>query len=133
MATCSRLILILVLTGLLTSGCYEPGGGGSVHVPPESVAYGQPMPLRLELSVWGAGAGKMTERYTEIRCHYKAEKGTAFTALEGKVESEAKDRLFVVFELPAFSAADGAYIEYYFGEKLDGHYNKRPVERVPLR
>jgi hypothetical protein len=75
----------------------------------------------------------VTKRYTNIRCHYKAEKATAFTTLEGKVESEAKERMFVVFELPAFSAADGAYVEYYFDMNLDGHYNKRDMERVPLK
>lgn len=106
-----------------------------MNVPPEAIAYGQPTTLRLELSVWGSksGSGRMSERYTDVRCHYKAEEATVFTNLEGRVESEAKDRMFVVFELPAFSAADGAYVEYYFDMKLDGHNNKRPVERVPLR
>src|SRR5688500_20305886 len=132
MATAFRTLFIV--SALLVLGCDGgAGGGGSVNVPPESIAYGQPTPLRLELSVWGAGSGKMSERNTDVRCHYKAEKATAFTSLEGKVESESNDRMFVVFELPAFSAADGTYVEYYFDSKLDGHYNKRPVERVPLR
>jgi hypothetical protein len=124
----------LLLTTLLLVSCDGlVGGGGSVHTPPGSIAFSQLTPLRLELSVWGAGSGRMSKRYTEIRCHYKAEKGTAFVTLEGKVESEAKGRMFVVFDLPAFDTPDGTYVEYYFDMKLDGHYNKRTVERVPLR
>lgn len=129
MATASRLAF--VLSALLVSGC--AGGGGSVHVPPNSIAYDKTTSLKLELSVWGAGAGTITERYTDVRCYYKAENATGFTEVEGKVESEAKDRMTMVFELPKFTAADGAYVEYYFDMKLDGHYNKRNVERVPLR
>jgi hypothetical protein len=98
-------------------------------MPPDAIEYGQVVPLRLELSV-NEGAVK---RYTDVRCHYKAEKATAFTALHGKVGSEVKNRMFVVFELPAFSHADGLYVEYYFDMKLDGHSNTRDVERVPLK
>ena len=129
MATCVRIIALASL--LVLSGCdaVAGGGGGSVHLLPEAIEYGQVTPLRLELSV-NEGSVK---RFTDVRCHYKAEKATVFTLLEGKVESEAKDRMFVVFELPALSAADGEYVEYYFDMKLDGRYKKRPVERVPLR
>jgi hypothetical protein len=131
MAKCFRFIL--VVSALFLSSCdRSPGGGGSANVPPDSIAYGQPMPLRLELSVWGAGSGKVSERYSDIRCHYKTEKASEFTPLQGRFESEATDRMFVVFELPPFSAADGAHVEYYFDMKLDGHYNKRDVARVPL-
>jgi hypothetical protein len=129
MATTIRVSLILSV--LLLCGC--PGGGGSIHHPPDSIAYGEAMKLRLELSVWGAGFGKMANRYTEIRCHYKSEKAKSFSTLEGKVESEAKDRLFVVFELPAFSEQDGAFVEYYIDSKLDGHYNKRDLVRVNFK
>ena len=140
-SACSRILvmathlrIILALSLLLLAGCDGiAGGGGSVNVPPDAIAYGHTTSLRLELSVWGAGSGKITNRYTEVRCHYKPEKATTFTSIEGRIETESKDRMFMIFDLPPYSAADGAYVEYYFDMKLDGHHNKRGVERVPLR
>lgn len=125
---------IPMLWVVLLFGCDGiAGGGGSTHAPPEAIAYDQPTPLELELSVWGAGSGEITKRYTEVRCHYKPENAASFSMVMGSVESEADDRMVVAFELPAFTPEDGDYVEYYFDMKLDGHYNKRPVARVPLR
>jgi hypothetical protein len=129
MSTCIRIITLVPL--LLLAGCnfVAGGGGGSVHSPPEVIDYDRVTPLRLELSV-NEGSAK---RYTDVRCHYKTEKARSFTALQGRVEGEASNRMFIVFDLPPLSAADGTYVEYYFDMKLDGHYNKRDVVRVPLR
>lgn len=121
----------LIFGIILLAGC--PGGGGSVNLPPTAIKYGEPITIEYELSVWGAGSGRVSKRYTAIRCHYKAEKATAFTTLDGTIDRETADRIFVSFKLPKFAASDGAYVEYYLDEMFDGHYNRRPVERVPLR
>jgi len=41
--------------------------------------------------------------------------------------------MVVAFEVPAFTARDGAFVEYSFAMKLDGHANVRDGGRVPLR
>ena len=66
-------------------------------------------------------------------CHYKPEKATSFVTLAGRIDVESKEHMTVIFDLPAFSAEDGAYVEYYFDMKLDGRYSKLTVPRVPLR
>jgi len=132
MAAMFRTIPMLWVFVLL--GCDGiAGGGGSKHAPPDVIEYSQSTPLQLELSVWGAGSGKMTERYTEVRCHYKPENADSFSIIEGNVESESEDRMVVAFKLPAFTPEEGDYVEYYFDMNLDGRYNKQPVARVPLR
>ena len=123
---CSALLLLSLV------GCdVGPGGGGSVHNPPASIPLGRVTPLRLEVSVWGAGSGDVARRYTDVHCRYRPENATAFTSLDGTVESEAEGRMVVVFDLPALSADDGAYVEYDFEMALDGHPNRRDVVRVP--
>lgn len=130
--TPSRLILLLAT--LLLIGCDGlAGGGGSLSVPPADIPYAHPTTLQLELSVWGAGSGKMSRRYTNIRCHYKAENAPAFTPIEGQVVSESQKRLTLQFDLPPFTSTDGAYVEYYFDMSFDGHYNKRDIQRVPFK
>ena len=126
--------LVLLIPMLLLSSCDGvAGGGGSVHIAPVSIKYGEPAVLRYELSVWGAGSGKVSNRYTEIKCHYKAEKASAYTILAGTIDSESSDRIVVLFTVPSLAMSDGAYVEYFFDEKLDGHYNKRDTQRVVLQ
>jgi len=127
-----RAIFIVLVSAL--AGCDGiAGGGGSVHLPPEAIAYGEATPLQLELSVWGSGSGKVSRRYTNVQCYYRTENTSTFTTLQGQLTRELEDRIFVKFELPALSPSDGSWVEYYFDMSFDGHYNRRDVTRVPLR
>jgi hypothetical protein len=128
------MFLSAALGYIVVPGCAaRSGGGGSVHVPPRSIAYGQTTLLTLELNAWGGGAGKLSQRYAQIQCHYRPEGATTFNSVPCSVQSETADRLVVSAALPSFSREDGNFVEYYFDMNFDGVYNKRPVEKVPLK
>src|SRR5215470_20294032 len=61
--------LTLTLSAILLVGC--AGGGGSVHNPPDQIIAGEATKLKLTFSVWGAGSGDLSRRYTEVVCHYR--------------------------------------------------------------
>ena len=126
----------LLWAAALLVGCGNPrapGGGGSTSVPPADFEYGRPAAVREELSVWGGGSPDAGARFTDLLCHYRAENWDGYAAAPGRVERTGEGRIFVAFDLPPFGPADGAFVEYYLDHKFDGRYNKRDVERVPLR
>lgn len=127
------LFICLMLTPTLML-CACNGGGGSVHVPPLQIIYGQPTQLQLELSAWGSPplSGKLSKRYTNVCLHYKTEHSTDYTIISAKITSERKEKLLMAFDLPVLKPADGTYIEYWMDFNFDGHYNKREKVKVPL-
>ncbi len=117
-------------------GC--AGGGGSVHNPPPFIPFGTPTELRLEVSVWGAGSGKIIKRYKEVTCHYRLDPNQEFTAIPMVPDAtpeqlNARDRLTFKCTLPAFHPDQGKTVEYYFDMLFDGYYNKRPAVKVDLK
>jgi len=130
----------LFICFLLTScGIQVGGGSGSVHNPPPFISYGAPTELKLELSVWGAGHGKIIKRYKNVKCHYRLDQNGKFEAVElipdaTQEQQEAeKKRLTFKCVLPPFHPGQGREVEYYFDMRFDGHYNRRPSEKVRLQ
>src|ERR1019366_5434021 len=120
---------ILASICLALSSC--AGGGGSVHIPPKSIHIGQPTTLTMELSVWGAGSGKLSKRYTDIQCHYRIAGSENFFALPMTPTTETADHLTVECVIPSLPAKLGDKLEYYIDEEFDGVYNKRIEKPVP--
>lgn len=101
------------------------GGGGTTHIPPKSIRIGQPTPLVMELSSWGAGSGKLSKRYTDIQCHYRVGGNDKFTTVPMVPKMETPTLLTVECTIPPLVAKPGEKLEYYIDMKFDGVYNKR--------
>jgi hypothetical protein len=114
---------------LLLCGC--PGGGSSVHGPPQSIKANQPTVLELALSTWGAGCGRITKRYTNVCCHYRLKGEKNFTTVLFKPTHRKGDWQFYECELPPFANV-GSEVEYYIDMMFDGVYNKRELETVKI-
>lgn len=116
----------------------RPGGGGSTHIPPRSIIAGLPTTLSVELSVWGAGSGPISSRYKDVMCYYKYTGSDKFFAVQMQPSTTLFQRLTelkrLVYEctLPVFSLDQGDVIEYYFDMKFDGHYNRKPINKIPI-
>ena len=78
----------------------------------------------MELTSWGTGAGKLSERYTEIRCHYRIAGGAQYDVVPMTPIAETKERLTVQGVIPALAAKPGDKLEYFMDMKFDGVYNK---------
>ncbi|MGA2071280.1 MAG: hypothetical protein ABSG97_08010 [Sedimentisphaerales bacterium] len=127
-------VFSLLIFLFLFSGCKPPvGGGGSVHIPPKYIESGKPTKLELELSVRGAGSQDVTRRYEKVTCHFRITGQSKLTDLPMNVSQAMKSKAIYECLLPALSEKDGNSVEYYFDMYLDGHYNKRPEEVVPIK
>jgi len=116
---------------MLITGC--PGGGGSLHHPPKYIKANCSTVLEMELTVWGAGRGKLNKRYTDITLHYRVSGQEKFTSVSMIETSVTKKRLIVQATLPPFNVKGDAFVEYYIDFLFDGHYNKREIVRVPIK
>src|SRR3989339_372214 len=93
-------ILLCVVTILLLTGC--AGGGGSVHIPPEYIEANSPTAIKMELTVWGAGWGKLNKRYTNITLYYRISNQKEFIPISMIPTNITKERLYVQATLPPF-------------------------------
>lgn len=107
-----------------------PGGGGSGHVPPDRIEAGKATLLELEYYVWGFGWGALERRFTDLECSYRTGDGD-FRVLAMEISLALEDKLVARCVLPPLSAAD-RFVEYRFSYRLDGHYNERDSEVVPI-
>ncbi len=120
---------------LVYSGC--AGGGGTSHNPPKQIVAGQETPLELQVSVWGAGRGKMTLRYRDVACHYRVSGSADFILLPmepmREFDSHSPDNRSGDFRctLPPFPKTAKA-VEYYFDFKFDGYHQYRSAVTVPV-
>jgi hypothetical protein len=125
---------LICIPVLLICSCrppgFEIGGGGSVHHPPEKIIVNQPTKLAIELVVWGEGSGKMSERWKDVKCHYRVGPND-WAAIDMTVESEQKEKITFVCTIPPQQKA-GVKLEYYFDMLFDGHYNKESSHFVPI-
>ena len=124
------LIQVLAFTFLALTSC--AGGGGSEHIAPKSIHVGQPTTLTMEVSVWGAGSGKLSNRCSEIQCHSRVVGNQAFSVVPMTPVAETPGRLTVACVIPPLSAKAGDQFEYYIDERSDGVYNKRIEQPVPF-
>lgn len=111
----------------------EIGGGGSNHQPPAQVIYGSPTELQLELSVWGEGAGSMSQRWKDARCHYRSDTEEQFHTVSMRIEREEPKRVSFTCQIPAIIDPRATSVSYYFDLLFDGHYTKREEKPLPIR
>lgn len=117
------LSLLFVL--VLITGCYQPGGGGTVHLPPESFSSNQPTELKITFSVWGAGSGRLDRRYTDVTCLYRINESGDFHRLTGTVVSANEKDMEMKFTIPPLDIKEGERVDYQFEMLFDGHRNTR--------
>jgi hypothetical protein len=130
-------ILILMFISVLIS-CrppgFEIGGGGSIHHPPASIKEGVSTKITLELSVWGEGGSRnISDRYKDVNFNYRIVGDEMYTTISMKPLLVEKKRIIYVCELPPLKSKYriDTFVEYYFDEMFDGHYNKR--EEKPIK
>jgi len=132
--TLSRSPLKAALLGaaaLLLAGC--AGGGGLLHTPPESIAIGEPVTLVFEFSVWGAGSGRLSSRYTERRCHYRLAGQGPFVTTPMLQVTETAESLTAQCTIPPLAARPGDRLEYRYDMLFDGVLNEYEEDSVPFR
>ena len=124
--------VISAVLALLLTGC--PGAGGSDHHPPDRIVAGQPTVLTQTFSVWGAGPRQdLARRYTEMLCHYRHAGEQHFQSIQARIVSSDRKHMTVEYVIPPQQRLSGSdTLEYYFDCLFDGHYNKRPIERVRI-
>ncbi|MBI5396266.1 MAG: hypothetical protein HZA91_13300 [Verrucomicrobia bacterium] len=123
--------LLLALALLLATGC--AGGGGTVHDPPDHIVAGQPATLELRFSVWGAGFGNLSSRYTKILCHYRKPGETQFQSVSARVISSDHKHMDVEFIIPPQQVSgDSSSLEYYFDFLFDGQPNTQQHKTVRI-
>jgi hypothetical protein len=120
-----RLVATLALAGCA-------GGGGSIHQPPESIAAGTTTPLRLELTAWGAGWGRLSHRYRQLECRYRTARDSTTHRLNMTPVSEDRQRFVTQCLLPPLARHD-SMVTYWFAFAFDGQPNRRPGGTVPIR
>lgn len=86
----------------------------------------------MELTAWGAGSGKLSKRYTEIKCHYRTSGNERYLSLPMTQISETPDRLKVQCLVPSLHTKAGDGLEYYFDFKFDGVYSKVSEKPIPF-
>lgn len=130
---CINNSFVFVLISLIfLLGCGpDIGGGGSVHIPPEIIRVGEPTVIKLELSVWGQGYGKISKRYTKVQCHYKNDMNNDFKTIDMVLTQENSKTALFICTLPPFRTS--GQLEYYFTMLLDGHENRRDEKPIPIR
>lgn len=133
---CFSLLVTVSCSALISfSGC--AGGGGITHNPPKQMVAGQETPLELEVSVWGAGRGKMTSRYRNVTCHYRVAGTADFISLPMQAvkefDSHPPDNRSGEFKctLPPFPKTAKA-VEYYFDFTFDGNSQSRPPVTIAV-
>lgn len=115
---------------LALAGC--AGGGGSVHQPPQSIVAGTATPLRLELTAWGAGRGRLSHRYRQLECRYRTARDSTTHRLRMTPVSEDQQHFIAQCLLPPLAPQDSMVI-YWFAFAFDGQSNQRPGGAVPIR
>ncbi|MBI5385302.1 MAG: hypothetical protein HZA90_11530 [Verrucomicrobia bacterium] len=124
----------IVLAALIfTGGCFRPGGGHAGHTPPERIVAGEPTILKMEFSVWGAGSGDLSKRYTQIVCHYRQTGQRDFQTAHARVLSSNRERMQTEFTIPPQTLLEAAgTLEYYFEFLFDGHRNANHTNSVSI-
>jgi len=126
------LVLICVVSACRPPG-FEIGGGGSTHTPPKELIYGKDTDIKLELSVWGEGSGKMRDRWKDVTFHYKTNLDFQFRSIPMHPDKEEHKRIYFSCKLPPIKDVNAQSVTYYFDMLFDGHYNKHEEGPIPLR
>jgi len=123
----SQASFVLLLVGILLSGCFGPGAGGTYHLAPEKIVSGQPTQLKLEFVAWGAGSSgrRLDDRYTEVVCLYHLNDSNDIYRLSGRVISVDQKRMEMQFTIPPLDLQKGDTVNYRFEMLFDGHKNTR--------
>lgn len=101
-----------------------PGGGGTVHIPPDGISSEVATPLTISFSTWGAGSGRLDQRYTGVVCWYRINEGPE-NKLEGLVLSADESHMEMKFVIPPLDLKPGDQVSYRFEMLFDGHRNAR--------
>ena len=118
-----QLNLLLIL--FLFSGCFQPGGGHTRHLPPDNILSNQSTELKITFSVWGSGSGRLDDRYTNVTCLYQINASGKFDCLTGKVVSADGKNMEMKFIIPPLHLQTGDTVNYNFEMLFDGHKNTR--------
>ena len=109
------------------------GGGGSNHDLLDHIIAGQPTKLNFTFSVWGAGSGDLSKRYTKILMHYRKTGEIEFLSIPVRIISSDQKHMAVEFIIPPQEISDeSSLLEFYFDFLFDGVQNTRPHETVPI-
>jgi hypothetical protein len=106
------LVPILLVAMLSLQGCFRIGGGATRHNPPKSVPAGEPILLRLRVSVTDPQRGDITERWTDVTCHHRLIGQDQWIAAPMVTENVERSRIHFVTTLPTELIGASSGVEY---------------------
>ena len=101
---------------------FEVGGGASIQTAPDIVKAGDPVVIKLEVSVPGSKQN-INGRYADIFLYYQTTGQDTIGQLKPKLISQTKDKEIYEFIIPPYPAGTRGEITYMIELKLDGHTN----------
>lgn len=113
-------------------GCGNFSGGGSIHIPPNTIVADVQSSLKLELIATGTLSGPLDTRYTKLICHYTFDDGSQSETVMGTPKNVTNKRMDVEFLLPPIEASHGYKLKYWFTFDFDDVPNRRDGGLVPI-
>src|SRR5205807_1788890 len=107
------------------------GGGGSTQTAPDVVKTGEPATVKIDFSVWGAGAS-IKGQYTDVRFYYRLvgePSQKLLTAVPAPIVFTGGQSKFngmyesYAFTIPPYPKGTRGEIEYACEFKFGGHFN----------
>ena len=128
------IVHLMLLVLAMSVGCSSnAGGGGTTHVGPKVSEIGVPIELKLSFVSTGESKGVLSERFTNILCHFQLHKSNLFHQVPAQVKYDSTKSMEVVFLIPTSDYKVGDTIEYDFSFNFDGRSNKRAGGTVLIK
>lgn len=114
------LTLFAVLVGVIGCARFEAGGGGMVHIPPQSVSRKGGDVLVVEFSVATPRRGVMAStRFASVTCQYRGGTSGPFTSIPMTVQVDSESSVTMTCSLPAIDG-DHQTLDYNISSTFDG-------------
>lgn len=118
---------------LFASGCFQPGGGSTEHIPPAYIAANQPTELTIRFNVWGSGSGRLDTRYTQVACIYAINGANEQTLAKSETLFVDDKHMTLRFTIPPLNLKPEDSVSYHFKMRFDGHENINPTQILKQR
>lgn len=121
------------------SGCYLPGGGGTIHTPSKKIICDKPWEITVEFFVIPVDPkekhGKLAEEWKDVTIHIRDSLNGNFLAVPMVVESVNPkiSKMYLKASMKPIPCDSGIeYVEYYMDFVFDRRNNSTKTYKVPV-